>query len=117
MHDLYSEDALSAALAAKWQAEALAGLRWWRQTDRPGLLSVPAEWTAWLLMHKAGVPRELIASCAGVHLDHVTRRLRLATAMMIFAPYAARIEALARRMPAFAPHQAAGGKPCAALAS
>jgi hypothetical protein len=53
----YSETTCSNALAVKWQAEALAGLRWPQRSRRPVLLSVPPQWTAWLLMAKAGMPR------------------------------------------------------------
>jgi hypothetical protein len=62
---------------------------------------VPREWTAWLLMDKAGMPRELIADPARVPPDYLRKRLRAATAMMMFPPYAARIEALMAQMPLF----------------
>jgi hypothetical protein len=94
------EPGLEAAWRLRWRAYALTGAH--RIAPRPGPLSVPPQWTAWLLMDKAGVPRSLIARTAGIDPALLERRLRLAKAMLIFAPYAARVEALMRSMPAFA---------------
>jgi hypothetical protein len=101
----YSETTCSNALAVKWQAEALAGLRWPQRSRRPVLLSVPPQWTAWLLMAKAGMPREVIARQNRLPLDHLQRRLRAAIAMMMLPPYAARVEALMAEMPRFEAQQ------------
>jgi hypothetical protein len=80
-----------------WQAMRLAG------AYRPrGPLSLPPRWTAGLLMDKAGVPRELIAGTLNVDRKRLDQRLRVATLLMVFAPYGARIEALRQQMPAFA---------------
>ena len=98
--DRFSETACSDALAIRWAAERLAGM-WRVRHGRPKLPMVPMQWTAWLLMDKAGVPRELIAEMSRVSVDHLGRRLLAATAMMMFPPYAARIEALAAQMPRF----------------
>jgi hypothetical protein len=98
--DRFSEEACSDAMVIKWTAERLAGI--WRIRDgRPKLPSIPRQWTAWLLMDKAGVPRELIADACRVPVDRLGKRLLAATAMMMFPPYAARIEALMEQMPRF----------------
>ncbi len=96
----FSEAAYSLAWMAHWQAKTLAGAH--RVFRRRSPLSVPPDWTAWLLMDKAGVPRALIAYCGNAAPERVTRCLRLAKALMIFAPYAARVESLAAQMPRFA---------------
>jgi hypothetical protein len=80
-----------------WQAMRLAG------AYRPrGPLSLPPQWTAGLLMAKAGVPRELIAGTFNVDRKRLDQRLAIVTLLMVFPPYGARIEALRRQMPAFA---------------
>ena len=65
--------------------------------------SVPPHWTAWLLMDKAGVPRPLIAYTFNVPRKHLDSRLRAAWLLLMWAPYAAKIEALMNTMPDFAP--------------
>jgi hypothetical protein len=65
--------------------------------------SVPPHWTAWLLMDKAGVPRPLIAHSFNVPETHLNSRLRAAKLLLMWAPYAARIEALMDQVPDFAP--------------
>jgi hypothetical protein len=100
MH-MFSPEASGDALMIKWRAEALAGMHWPHRYRRRVLPSVPRQWTAWLLMDKAGVPRDLIAYHARAHRDYLSKRLLAATAMMILPPYAARIEALMQQMPRF----------------
>jgi hypothetical protein len=119
--DRYSEATCSNALVVRMRAEALAGLRWPSRQRKRMPLAVPPRWTAWLLMDKAGVPRELIAQQHRLPLPDLRKRLRAATAMMMFPPYAARIEALMAQMPPFdAPETvrsiAARGTQCAAQA-
>jgi hypothetical protein len=98
--DRYSEDEIRDACVVEWQAEALAGLHW-PQRGRVGFLSIPAQWTAWLLMEKAGVPRDLIAHISHTNPRDIRRRVTVAKAAMLFAHYAARVEALMRRMPRY----------------
>ena len=98
--DRYSEAVVSEACRVQWQAEALAGL-YWPQRGRVGFLSVPAQWTAWLLMEKAGLPRDVMAFVSHADERDIRRRVTVAKAAMIFAHYAARIEGLMERMPRY----------------
>jgi hypothetical protein len=123
MHDgrrdmeVWSEAAYSAAYRILWQAEGLAGMRY-PHPGRRALVSVPAHITAALLMSKAGVPTPLIATVSGVAPGRLRRRLAVATALLIFPPYAARIEGLMRDMQHFGTIRQAGAPakeaPCAA---
>jgi hypothetical protein len=97
--ELWSEEACQEACVVQWQAENVAGVH--RRGGAPRLLSVPRQWTAWLLMSKAGVPAELIAYVSYADPREVRRKLRIAAALMVLAPYAAHIEALMQRMPHF----------------
>jgi hypothetical protein len=103
--DRDSEMMSSNVLVVKGRAQELAGLTRRQWNNRAGVPSVPREWTAWLLMAKAGMPQELIADPARVPPHYLRKRLRAATAMMMFPPYAARIEALMAQMPRFAERQ------------
>jgi hypothetical protein len=97
----YSATALEAACLAQCEAEILAGV----QAQRSARAIVLAEWTAWLLMDRAGMPRDLIAYVYHTDLTTVTRGLQVATARLIWRPHAARIEKLTEQMPRFgAPH-------------
>jgi hypothetical protein len=94
----WSEEAYRDAYTIRWRAEVLAGVQY-PPDRRSNPLWVPPQWTAWLLMDKAGTPRELIARICYADPLLVKRRLRLAWALMLFPPYAARIEALMRTVP------------------
>lgn len=98
--EVRSAAAYSSAYMIRWKAEELAELQY---PHRPGrrLLSVPPEMTAVLLMDKAGVPHDLIARLSYIQPDTLQRRLRVARALMMFPPYAARIEALMGKMPRY----------------
>jgi hypothetical protein len=96
----YSEAAYSDAYRVCWRAEALAGVQY-PQKGRKALLRVPSEWTACLLMEKAGVPLRLIEQVMIVDQKSLGRRLLIVKALMMFAPYAARIENLMKDMPRY----------------
>jgi hypothetical protein len=100
----YSEDEIRDACIVQWQAEAQASL-YWPQRGQSKAPWVPAQWTAWLLMEKAGVPRELIAYVCHVDPRRLRKCLLVATALMLLPPYAARIEKLKQPIPRYrAPH-------------
>lgn len=65
------------------------------------MFRMPPHWTAQLLMHKAGVPQEFIAKTFDIDPDRIRQRLLMMMGLMILAPYAAEIEALMARMPAY----------------
>lgn len=90
----------NAAYQLRWKAEEIAGLQYPHKSARR-LLTVPPEMTAALLMEKAGVPPALIAKLSYTQPDKLSRRLRVARALLMFPPYAARIEALMEKMPRF----------------
>src|SRR5262245_4093021 len=96
----YSEAQIRDAGLCAARAEMQAALYWARRasSSQPW---VPLDWTTWLLMAKAGVPCELIAYVCEVDPRRLRKRLLAATALMLFAPYAARIEVLMRAMPRF----------------
>ena len=96
----YSKEQIHDACVVQWQAEMQASLYWpgKRQSSTPW---VPPQWTAWLLMEKAGMPRDLIAYVCHVDPRALRKRLLVTTALMLFPPYAARIEALMHAMPRF----------------
>jgi hypothetical protein len=85
----------------RWKAEELAGVQYPAKA-RGGLLSVPVEWTAALLMDKAGVPLSLIAYVSCEEEKRLRRQLIVAKALLMFPPYAARIETLMEKMPIWA---------------
>ena len=97
----FSFDHHAQAVRLKCRAEYLACHQLARRNAGP--LTVPADWTTWLLMDKAGVPRELIAYYGYVDRRHLNRRLRAARALLIFVPFADRIDELMKRMPRFSP--------------
>jgi len=100
----YSEDEIRDACIVQWQAETQASL-YWPQRGQSKAPWVPAQWTAWLLMEKAGVPRELIAYVCHADPRELRKRLRLAKWLMLLPPYAARIEALLLPIPRYrTPH-------------
>lgn len=90
----------ASAYACYWQAMDIIDQRF--AFGGRGLFRIPPHWTAQLLMHKAGVPREFIAQVFDDDLDRVRRRLWTLVNLMIFAPYAAEIEELMKRMPFYA---------------
>jgi hypothetical protein len=106
--DPYSEQVHEAAYSVRWQAERLAGVH---APRRRSPLSVPAEWTACLLMDKAGVPQPLIATVSAADPQRLGRHLMVVKALMMFPHYAARIEALMRNMPRFGANETPSLKP------
>jgi hypothetical protein len=112
----YTEEVLRDACDIQWQAESLAGVRW-PLRGRVGALSVPPLFTAWLLMAKAGVPVEVVAYVSHVDLRKVQRGLLVAKALLIWPPYAARVEKMMRMIPRYTggcavPAWRAKGAPC-----
>ncbi len=110
--DRYGEIAMRDAYLVQWQAEMAARCYWPYRPGDKATPWVPAHWTAWLLMHKAGLPHHMIAYLARVDDGFLRRRLAVATALMMFPPYAARIEKLMQDMPRYAAAHASG--PCPA---
>lgn len=105
MHEQrFGDHDYSRAWVLCWSARYLAGCS--RVYPPRKALSVPPEWTALLLMDKAGVPRELIEHTFVIGPKYLEKRLRTATLLMIYPPYAARIERLGARMPKFREAQA-----------
>src|SRR5262245_32325952 len=94
----YSDEAFRDAWLVQCDAEKLAGVKWYH-LGRRGLFAVLPQWTAWLLMEKAGVPCDLIATMAYVDLRQVRHGLLVTKALLVWPPYAARIEGLMRQMP------------------
>jgi hypothetical protein len=100
----YSDELVADARAVQWDAELQAGLYWPRRGTGQAPW-VPQQWTAWLLMEKAGLPLDLIAHLTDADPRHIRKRLLAAWALMLFPPYAARIEQLSRHVRCFgAPH-------------
>ncbi len=97
--DVESERFASAAHQVKWEADRLALLHMPEQIRKGDF--VPKQWTAWLLMEKAGMPRHLVARHVGIPEKHIARRVRAATALMMWPPYAAMIDDLKGRMTPF----------------
>jgi hypothetical protein len=95
---IFSDDDYASATALKWRAEYLVALG---RATHGGALTVPLAWTAFLLMDKAGVPRALVAELSETSPAALAKRIRAARALMIFPPFAARIERLMRSMPRF----------------
>jgi hypothetical protein len=61
----YSDEDLADAVRVQWLADAAAGNHW-PERDQAGPLTVPPQFTAWLLMSRAHMPLELIAEVCGV---------------------------------------------------
>jgi hypothetical protein len=112
----YSKAAMCHACIVQAKADLLAKTQWWQQR-KPGASSTLSQWTAWLLMEKAGMPRELIAFVSHVDEGQIRRGLLVVKAWMVWPPYAARIEALMRQMPPYGAAQLpAREAPCAVRA-
>ena len=95
----YSEEALRDARLVQCDAVKLAELRW--DPLGKGWIAVLPQWTAWLLMEKAGFPADLIAAVAYVDLRRVEKGLRIAKALRLWPTYAAHIDKLTQEMPRF----------------
>ena len=101
----FAEENVRAACTLMCMAERLAGAQWWGREGKGRPMAILPQWTAWLLMEKAGVPRDLIAYVSMADGGELSRRLLLTKALLLWPPYAARIEALARKMPRFSAPQ------------
>jgi len=89
----------ASAWACYWQAGEIMDVRVYLGVR--SMFRIPPDWTRQLLMHKAGVPREVIAKAFKDDPDRVRRRLWALVSLMVFAPYAAEIEALMKSMPSY----------------
>jgi hypothetical protein len=112
----YTEEVLRDACEIQWQAESIARMRR-PQRDRGGVVSVPPLFTAWLLMSKAGVPVDVVAYVSQVDLRKVQRGLLVAKALLLWPPYAARVEKMMHKIPRYGggrgvPAWRAKGAPC-----
>ena len=96
----YSEQALRDAWLTLCEADKLARVRWYH-LGRIGFIAILPQWTAWLLMEKAGVSADLIAAVAYVEPRHVEKGLCIAKALRLWPPYAAHIGKLMLEMPRF----------------
>lgn len=97
--EVWSAAAFGEAYNILWKAEELADARFPRRSGGPRLL--PPEVTAALLMEKSGVPAPLIARTTLMPPDRLRRWLMVARALLMFPPYAARIEGFMEKMPRF----------------
>jgi hypothetical protein len=93
----FSEVAVRAARRMQSQAEALAGVH----LPRTAAGLAPPRWTAWLLMERAGVPRDLVAHVCHVSPREVRRGVRRAQALMIWPRHAGDVERLSVQMVPF----------------
>ena len=103
-----------ACWACYWQAMSLIDRHF--ALGGGSILKIPPLWIAQQLMDKAGVPRDFIARAFQVESRQLNSRLAVLTALMVFAPYGAQIEALMREMPEFEGMQRDYGaleEPCA----
>jgi hypothetical protein len=112
----YTEEVLRDACEIQWQAESVAAARR-PQRGRGGVVSVPPLFTTWLLMFKAGVPLDVVAYISHVDLRKVQRGLLVAKALLIWPPYAARVEKMMHKIPRYTggrgvPAWRAKGAPC-----
>ena len=112
----FSEEALQDACQVQWQADAVAGAHWPKR-GKAGALAVPPRFTAWLLMSKAGMPADVVAYVSHAELRKVQRGLLVAKALLIWPPYAARVETMMRNVPRYTgesgvPAWRAKGAPC-----
>ena len=96
----YSEQAFHNAWLVQCEAEKLAKVSWYHLGKKRWLAVLP-QWSAWLLMEKAGVPADLIAAVAYVELRRVEKGLGIAKALRLWPPYAAHIDKLMLEMPRF----------------
>ena len=94
----FSETQFAQGYMLKWRAGELAGLY---QPQKRGALTIPPEWITYLLLDKAGMPRDLIAHFYEIERRRLNKLIRATKALMLFAPFAARIERLMRAMPHF----------------
>jgi hypothetical protein len=93
----FSGTTLRDACVVQTQAEALAGV----YLPRKAAGLVPPRWTAWLLMERAGVPRDLIAYIYDVPPREIRNGVQRATLLMIWPPYSARVFRLTGEMVPF----------------
>ena len=97
----YSDEDLADAVRVQWLADAAAGNHW-PERDQAGPLTVPPQFTAWLLMSRAHMPLELIAEVCGVEPRRVTRGAYVAWwAMLVWPPYAERFDEMLDAIPRY----------------
>jgi hypothetical protein len=97
----FSGTTLRDAWLVQSQAENLAGV----DLPRSASSLVPPLWTAWLLMERAGMPRDLIAHVCHVPPGKIRLRVRRAKLLMLLPPYSAHVFRLTGKMTPFGkPH-------------
>jgi hypothetical protein len=97
----FSGTTLRDAWLVQSQAETLAGV----DLPRSAASLVPPRWTAWLLMERAGVPRDLVAHICHVSPGKIRRGVRTAKLLMLLPPYSAAVFRLTGKMMPFGqPH-------------
>jgi hypothetical protein len=91
----FSGTTLREAWLVQSQAETLAGVN----LPRSAASLVPPLWTAWLLMERAGVPRDLAAHICRVSPGKIRRGVQKAKTFMLFwPPYSATVFRLTGEM-------------------
>jgi hypothetical protein len=103
----FSDVTVRDACLVQSQAEMLAGV----YLPRKAAGLVPPRWTAWLLMERAGVPRDLLAYIYDVSPREIRSGVQRATLLMIWPPYSARVFRLAGMMVPFGTPDVARLKP------
>jgi hypothetical protein len=97
----FSGTTLRDAWLVQSQAENLAGV----DLPRSASSLVPPLWTAWLLMERAGMPRDLIAHVCHVPPGKIRRGVETAKLLMIWPSYSAHVFRLTGKMMPFGkPH-------------
>jgi hypothetical protein len=94
----FSGTTLRNAKLLQSQAETLAGV----DLPRSAASLVPPLWTVWLLMERAGVPRDLVAHVCHVSPGKIRRGVQKAKLFMLcWPPYSATVFRLAGKMVPF----------------
>jgi hypothetical protein len=94
----FSGTTLRNAKLVQSQAETLAGV----DLPRSAASLVPPLWTVWLLMERAGVPRDLVAHVCHVSPGKIRRGVQKAKLFMLcWPPYSATVFRLAGKMVPF----------------
>lgn len=93
----YTDDVLQDACRVQG---AVSGMLW-PQSGKAGSLLVPPLFTSFLLMSRAGMPVDVIAYVTHVEPRRVRRGIRLASALLIWRPYAARVDEMLNQIPRY----------------
>jgi hypothetical protein len=111
-----SKEAMRHGCIIQSKADLLVRGQWWEQR-KPGSSSALSQLTAWPLMERAGMPRDVIVFVSYTDEQHISHGLLVVKAWMVRPSYAARVGALMRQMPNYRMAQRpAREAPCAAQA-